>query len=210
MLATVAQLDSGQQNRPLARLGRISRFTSQRAIECLVIGHVGRIETCSSVPVPVSLRGESGAPIMRCVGVAVKIHRDQIGIMQIQRSHRSWADQHDSEHRHRASENARCAARSSERAETSEHLPLANESRGEEANRAQGERRPVLRGGKNRDCVEGVGRGGKHVIQEGRAQSGGGRGRWIGDVHQRWQRKNRRDYQCCSNHERPSVSRQAS
>jgi len=146
VLVAVAKLDARKKNRSVCRVGRIPFYRLECSIERLVIGDIDGVKSRASMPFSASFGGEPGTAVVRSFGMTMKIDSDQVAIAELERCHRTRSDEHDAQHRDRASRESGGRARASRDAQAPECSEMSKASRSSKAGCADRKRSPVLSG----------------------------------------------------------------
>ena len=123
------------------------------------------------MPSAISLWIEPRASIVRCVGVTVKVDRQEVRISEGERCQRSYRNQHNARDSHGSAAEAQCGPRQPTGNNTRPPAPTSPHPEAERGERAKAKRRDVLSGSEKRQRIEDVREWRDDVIREGRPQS---------------------------------------
>src|SRR6266581_2324561 len=210
MLVAVSELDTRQQRRALAGPDRVLLFAIECAIERTMIGYVRRVESGARVPRTILLGVEATAPVVRSRCMTVEINGDQFGITYLEEGHRPPRHERDADDRDRSPGETHESPHRFGYRETVARSAMPSRAQKEERERAGDKSRPILRGRENGKRVENSRGGRDDVICERPSERCDDQPTGMCGVNDRRQRKNRRHYESCGNHERPSITPKSS
>ncbi len=167
VFVAVPQLDPWQKRDAVSRDWWVPFSCAERSLERPVVGDVRSIESGVPVPLPVPLCIKSCSPVMRRRCMAVKIHRDQIRIRQVQGGHRPLRYDNQPNNGYRPADAAQARNDDALRAESARTPQSADGRRRKQGHKAERKGCPVLGGGEQRKGVESVRHGRKDIIDEG-------------------------------------------